>query len=242
MKMRMSGSLPGWLAAVALALAAPAAAQEEGSPEIPRPTAEDLRASREAASEALEVVAVLADPLLEKLGLEAAGARGGATLGEPIPVFNLNLDHLKGLGQGQDPRTLLTRSDEMFYPIAVDGEVVSSVTVVQDGGGWEMTGIGQSHLTAKLIKIQRALELTGEHVAAVDVPALYQMFLVNASTEVPVFIPVYDVPVMELAAMQTIGGGELFDKLKSMAERFESALKAEEEGEPSSGPAVEERR
>ncbi len=235
--MRVSRSLPVLLA-LAL-IAGPAAAQEDQSPEIPKPTAEDLQASREAASQALEVIAVLADPLLEKLGLGAAGARSAAALGEPIPVFNLNLNHIKELGKGEDPRTLLTRSDEMFYPISVAGKVVSSVTVEKhDDDGWTMASIGQSHLTAKLVELQRVMELTGEHTVVVNVPAMYQMFLVNASAELPIFIPVYDVPVMDLLAMQTIGGSELFVKLKSLVESFESALKDEEDdSEPASPEA-----
>lgn len=238
MKMGVSRSLPLLLAlALTLALfAGPAAAQDDQGSGIPKPTAEELQASREAASKALEVVAVLADPLLEKLGLGTAGARNAAALGEPIPVFNLNLNHLKGLGADESPTRLLTRSDEMFFPVSVGGTVVSSVTVEKHDDGWMMTSIGQSHLTAKLVELQRVMELAGEQVVAVNVPAMYQMFLVDASVKPPIFIPVYDVPVMELLAMQTIGSSELFDKLRSLVESFESALKEEEEDSPPPTP------
>jgi hypothetical protein len=225
--MRTAGSLPMLVALACLAV--PAAAQEDEAPAIAPPTAADLEASREAASRALEVVAVLADPVLEKLGLGAAGVQREVALGEPIPVFQLNVSHLQGLPKGGDLTRLLTRSDEMFYPISIDGEVVSSVTVEKHDDGWTMTAIGQSHLTAKLLQLQRVLKLTGERVVAVNVPAMYQMFLVEASAKAPIFIPVYDVPVLKLLEMQTIGGSELFDKLRTLLEGFQSALREEEE-------------
>ncbi len=188
--------------------------------------AQDVDAAREAASRSLRLISALAqDPVAPKLGFRHPDEVRQVELGKPIPVFTLNLDEIQSYEEGDDPSELLSRSGKMYFPVLVAGEVRTSVTVEEDDGAWEMTSIGQSHLSETLVLMCNEVEGTyGGPTFVAHIPALYQMFVVYGLGEDRRFVPVYANRLLKIVARQIRPSRELFKLLRGHAREFASPL------------------
>jgi hypothetical protein len=79
-----------------------------------------------------------------------------ASLGAPEEVMVLPNDALSKLTRTTDVRPLLKQIHRVIYPIVVNGQGLSLITVQQTARGWELAGYGPPKLGANLVDARKA--------------------------------------------------------------------------------------
>jgi hypothetical protein len=87
-----------------------------------------------------------------QLGFDSVDEARQARLGRPMPVAFISLNALKGYTREKDPRTLLTRTSELYYPVTVGDATKTAITLAKNAKGYQFTSVGHAevirHLTA----------------------------------------------------------------------------------------------
>ena len=122
-----------------------------------------------------------------------------ATLGQPMPVFRIDLDRLLAFNPDQDPLQLLTDVSRQIFPVVVDQQVKSSVVVeAPDGRTWRATGYGEATLVQALSKVRPQ----GDSLV-VQIPALGLYFQGTRSENGLALTPILDDPRFDFATGRT---------------------------------------
>src|SRR5579883_3538491 len=117
-------------------------------PSQPKPPAQQ---PQQAAQDAIGVLQKLVNEQNYKsLGFDSLDEVKRAQLATPIQVYNIGLDKLKGYQAGQDPNALLAASPETIYPVTVDGQVKTGVTIVHKEQGYEPASFGNADIVKRL--------------------------------------------------------------------------------------------
>jgi hypothetical protein len=157
------------------------------------------RDPQEAATQGRDVFESLVDEqTYEGFGFDSLKEVKDAELGRPMAVFYVPPDRLRDFYAGQDAAGLLVRSPEAIYPLSVNGQVRSSITVVQTGEeAYRAAGFGDG-LLVKRLSSYRSNDASDEFV--VHVLGLHMYFLGGTGQEGFTLTPIEDDGRIELRA------------------------------------------
>jgi hypothetical protein len=188
------------------------ACQNQGKPPPPTPQASD------AASGALGVLRQLVTPQnFRAMGFDSAEEVSRAQLGAPLPVNNIGLDQLKQYQPGTDPAALIKPTSETVYPILVDGNVKSSLTIVKKGDGYAPSAFGNADVAKRLGRYRAGAE--GD-VFIVRVPALNFYFVGQRTAKGILLTPIVSDPRLRLAEGQPAPADQVLAQLVPVARAY----------------------
>lgn len=178
------------------------------------------------ASEAIETFKeLITEENYERMGFGSLDEVDIATLGVPIQVFMVRLDHLKEYEPGTDPESLLSGGDEFNYPLLVNEEVRSSIIVMKRNDEWKAVSFGGPNLITLLTEIRRAkseeTQLPLSSFSAVRVPALNFYFLAHRVEEGLMFTPLLDDPDFGFGAGATMPADLVFETILPAAQEHD---------------------
>jgi len=128
------------------------------------------------------------------LGFDSLEQVRQAQLGQPMEMYDIGLDAIRSYKPGMKIDGLWTKSSETIYPVTVHGAVKSSVTVVQDGQGYEPSGMGGAPIVKELSRYRQAAS-----DSVVSVPGLNLTFLGRRSggdVLLTLIFPAQDLPTL----------------------------------------------
>lgn len=174
--------------------------------------------SRSRATESLKTLPrIVTRENYRALGFQTPDEPKSASLGEPIAVFTVGLDDLRSFVSGKDPKTLLRGPQRVVYPVVVQQQVRSAVTLQELQGAWKVTGFGNATLGRLLAKFRSerasAAGASATSYFAVHIPALNLYFLGHEASGQLNLTPLLDDPSLELKAGQPVPGDKLFERL-----------------------------
>jgi hypothetical protein len=160
-------------------------------------------AIREVAERSLAVLKKQIKPdNFERSGFLSAEESRTATLGNPIRVLFVRLDELRDFSSGKDVKALLHDLGELIYPVVVNREVRTSITLGEKEGRWRFTRFGPSRLAIALLGDNRAqveaLAVSPTDVSVVRVAALGTYFLGHQTGGGMVLTPIVNDPAAKL--------------------------------------------
>ena len=153
----------------------------------------------------------------KSMGFKSADEIKSAKLGEYLQVYLVRLDMLKKYQPDTDPIKLLRVGNQVIYPILIDNEVRSSITLNRVDKKWNVTSFGNSN-KIKLIEKGRKTEanyskLTLDSYFVVKIPA-FNMFFIGYSIEEKLMLtPLFDDTNLGLKAYESKTAGEIFETL-----------------------------
>lgn len=191
------------------------ACQNQGKPPPPPPPTPQ---AGEAASGALAVLRQLVTAQnFRSMGFDSADEVSRAQLGAPLAVSNIGLDQLKQYQPGTDPGSLLTQSSETVYPVLVDGNVKSSLTLVKKDGGFAPSAFGNADIAKRLGRYRQS---AGAEAFIVRVPALNFYFVGQRTPKGLVLTPIVSDPRLRLAEGQPVPADQVLAQLVEVAKAY----------------------
>jgi len=164
------------------------------SKQTPKPPASQ---PQQAADNAIGVLQKLVnDQNYRSLGFDSVDEVKQAQLGQPLTVMNIPLDALKGYQAGTDPQSLLVKSSETVYPVTVNGQVKSSVTIVRNEAGYAPSSFGNAPIVKALSQYRQSPNADSDFV--VRVPALNVYFLGRTVEGKTMIVPIAEDPRFKL--------------------------------------------
>jgi hypothetical protein len=123
-----------------------------GQANEPRPVP-PAQQPQEAASRGLDTLRKMIGPQNYKaMGFESLDEVQTATLGEPLSIYHVRLDQLLRYQHGNNPNNLVNDVGQVLYPVAVGGQVRSSIVVAKADGNWKAAQFGGPALIKALAK------------------------------------------------------------------------------------------
>jgi type II secretory pathway pseudopilin PulG len=173
-----------------------------------------------AAAQGLALLRALAGDKASDLGFKSSNDAARATLGTPLPVYNVDLADLKNFPPGGDASALLKPSPAAFYPVLLDGAVSSGVRVENTGAGWEAARVGNAGLATAVDRARRALPKPDDSATVlVQVLALNLLFVGQKDANGWQLAPVIDDPSVELRVGKAEPAAAVFVRLAPIAAR-----------------------
>jgi hypothetical protein len=214
--MNFSLSTLVWLMAAALAFAQGAA---QNNPH------RDIGETKEAAAQALATFQKLGKQTsFRAMGFESADEMSKATLDEPLQVFMVELNDLRGYQAGSDPNKLLKPIDKVIYPVKTGAQVRSSIVLQKRKEGWKASDFGGPNF-ARLVTQARdesvkatSLPLTAYFV--VQAPALNAYFLGYRQNDKLMLTSLIDDPALNLRAGTPLPAEQVFGDLSAVARKY----------------------
>jgi hypothetical protein len=171
-----------------------------------------------AADHALTVFQKLVNPgNFKTLGLDSIDEAKQAKLGTPLEIFNIGLEKLRGYKAGDDSEALLTKSSETVYPLLVNGQVKSSVTVLHKESGYQPSSFGNADVVKRLVAAEKSESGTS---FIVRVPALNMFFLGGHTDGKLVLTPIIDDSRLELRGGETLPADLVLVRLVPIASAY----------------------
>jgi hypothetical protein len=144
--------------------------------------------SQEAAQAGLKVLQSLARPEnFQGLGFSSMDQVHLAQLSAPMKLYRVRLDALTSYKGDANASRLLEDAHKLIYPVTVDLQVVSSLSVTQHGDGWRATEFGNSALTRALVDHRESKD-----DFVVWVPALKIYFSARGTDDALTLTPIMD--------------------------------------------------
>jgi hypothetical protein len=160
------------------------------------------------------------------LGFESVEEVNRAQIEQPMPIFMVRLDGLRRYSPGQNPADLLVQTNEVRFPISVDGQVRSSLTLRLTNGGWEVARVGRPQLTSRLVEIMQppglATQIPSGAFFEVSIPALNLEFVGRRQGSSILLVSVVSEPRYDLQAGVAIDAGQVFERLAPFAQQLET--------------------
>lgn len=199
------------------------------------PTREELRAMTEqtqgVAQASLGTFARLLTPEnAPRMGLRAPNEATQARLGAPLVDHIIGLTDLQAYDGTRDPAALLRRSDQVVYPVLVDGTPRASTIVARQGNEWRAVSFGSPVATGASEAARRAIARDAAPGAApaetfqVRVPALNLVFVGRNDGGTLLLTPTVDVPDLGLMAGRTEPAREVLQRLVPLARAQDPSL------------------
>ena len=184
--------------------------QDRGKPKPPSPQ------PQQAAGDALGVLQKLVnDQNYKAMGFDSADEVKQAQLAQPLTVYNIGLEQLKGYKTGANPDSLLTKNSETIYPVTVNGQVKSSVSVVQKSGGYEPSSFGNAAIVKSLAGYRQS-----ENDFVVRVPAFNMYFLGRRVENRLLLIPIVEDPRLKVRAGEPVPAETVLEQLVPIANSY----------------------
>jgi hypothetical protein len=220
-----------WIAAIGVIVGATATSttaqvtSQPGSPQARDQEERSLAEAREQAQRSLAGLRSFVTPqTFQRLGFESVDEASRARIEPPIQIFMVRLDRLREYRPGENPADVLVRTNEIRFPLSVDGQVRSSVTLRRTNGRWEVARLGRPQLTKELSDvIQRpamATQVPREAFFEVNIPALSLDFVGRRADTRILLTPLVSEPQYELQAGETLDAGQVFERLAPFAQQL----------------------
>lgn len=212
--------------ALVLALALPFAAcrrgAAQGGGEQKPPMSPDAQTAATRALDPLRKL-VTADNARD-MGFDSPAEAADAALGNPIRVQMVRLDALQQYQPSTDPGSLLTEANRVIYPVAVRGQVKSSVIVEGSAGQWRATSFGGPHLVRQMARfrdeVSERLKPAADSLTVVHVAALNLYFLGYRVEGRLMLTPLENHPNYRLEAGSSLPAEQVFATLAPIAKSY----------------------
>jgi hypothetical protein len=223
----------GILVAVGLMSLAPALAQPDKSKKPEQEVgkeAVDPAVTAKAHAVKQDMQKTLPPGIQKKLGFGSTEELANATLGDPHKVYMFRLDDLKAFKAGDDPKKILGRTNEILYPILVDGNVTSAIGFRHEKGDWIPTSLGRTQelKIAEPVREKHGKAKGRGHSSyfIARVPSMYMSFLGYWEKNNYFLIPIVKNPALpELEPGKELPAEKALLALQSKAEMYEGLLK-----------------
>jgi hypothetical protein len=150
-----------------------------------------------------------------ELGFASLAEVATSQLGEPLTIFEIARDRIRAYVHGTPVEGLLIRSRETLYPVVVQGVVKSSVSIVQEPGGFRPSMLG-GPVVMKALALYRRHD-GGVSDVVVRIPSLNLLFLGRRKNGDLRLVPVFDIPEIHLLANQDMPAEQVLDQLVPLA-------------------------
>jgi hypothetical protein len=182
----------------------------------------DLAGAQQAATAALPVLRRLVTAAnAQQMGFRSPEEAATATLQEPLPIYLVRLDRLRQYDPAQDANALLTGGQKVFFPVAVGGEVRSSIVVDRQGNAWKVVSFGNPALAKALAQARSAGGgAVGATAIVVHVAALNLYLLGQRSGGQLTLAPVTADPRLKGRPFEPRPASEVFGELVPLAQKY----------------------
>jgi hypothetical protein len=172
--------------------------------------------SQEAAQAGLTVLqSMVRTDNFQGLGFSSVDQVKNAQLSDPMKLYSVPLDALTAYKADASAAGLLQDAHKLIYPVTVDRQVVSSLSVTQRGDGWRATDFGNSALTRALVAHRGSKD-----DFVVWVPALKIYFCAAGAGDGLVLTPIMDDPRFGFKAGEAIPASRAFATLQKGASGY----------------------
>jgi hypothetical protein len=174
----------------------------------------------QAASDAMGVLQKLVnDQNYRAMGFDSVDQVKQAQLGRPLVVFNIGLDQLKSYQTGTNANSLLSKSSETIYPVTVNGQVKSSITIVQKKeGGYQPASFGNAEVIKNLSRYRSSEQAANDFV--VRVLALNMYFLGKQVDNRTFLTPIIEDPRLKLRPGEALPAEIVVQQLVPLANAY----------------------
>ncbi len=158
---------------------------------------------------------------LADFGIESVDQAADMVLAEPLFVFHVGGTPLAEFDLDGDPASLLIDTQQLWFPVEVDGTPRTLVGVMLTASGWMLTHFGAS------VELQATENLRRELAAAagrpvtdysvVAMPSLYQLFVGHDEGGALMLTPVFGHADLGISAGVTSSAAELLAILQPLA-------------------------
>ena len=173
---------------------------------------------------ALALLRALPWPLLKELGFEAKAMVGKSQLGKQ-PFYTLGM----GSGRWQDSEEIPGDVLEVHYPVEVDKELVTAITLRKRGGKWKFAVIGDSRALSA-VKTLKEIPVPREPPSyfLVQIQSLNLSFLAyfleeEEEEQILYLIPTHEDPDLKFPLYEPVPAVEVFLELKVLLEQLAEA-------------------
>lgn len=185
------------------------------------------------AESGMDVMSALIDAdNAESMGFQDLEELENAALGTPLFLHHIPLDALAAHDLTRSPQRLLVDGDMALFPVMVDGDVRSLLSMRRDGGAWRPSSIGRpAHALALVEARQRHAQthnIEHEEAFIVDIPSMNLTFIAHANESGLMMSGVFDHDQLGVDANSSENGRALIERLHQAAQTFEPALIAPE--------------
>jgi hypothetical protein len=157
------------------------------------------------------------------MGFDDPSEVKNVTLEEPIPVSLVRLDALRQYQTGGDPSQLLTDTTRLIYPVAVQNQVKSSITVERVAGEWKTTSLGRPRLVRQIARFKNEVNAqqnpAQDSINVVHVAALNLYFLGYRVDGRLMLTPLENYTVFKLDAGAALRADDVFATLAPFARK-----------------------
>ena len=186
------------------------------SAEAPKPPSSQ---PQEAGSSAIGVLQkMVTEQNYRALGFDSVDQVKQAQLGSPFSVFEIGLNQLKEYKPGISPDTLLTPSSKTIYPVTVNSEVKSSVTISHKDNGYQASSFGSADIIKSLSRYRRAEAQGNDFV--VRVPAFNMYYLGRHVNSRLLLVPIIDDTRLKLKTGEAVPAETVLEQLVPLANSY----------------------
>ncbi len=181
-----------------------------------RASAKTLEGARQAAREALSTFAQLVTPRnAQEMGFEKPEEARSATVGTPLPEFQIRLDELQRYATGTNPGSLLHETGLFLFPVLVGEQVRSSLTIQHERGAFKAVAFGAPAFIRQTSRVVGGIASAGERGEAflVRIPALNVFLVAYKESGNLVFASVLDDPRFDLKSGEPLAVEKVLERL-----------------------------
>lgn len=153
----------------------------------------------------------------KEFGFESADEVANASLGQPMRTSMVQLDQLKAFKAGDDPNRLLSDLNQVYFPVTVQNNVRSAISIEQSNGKWKATGFGPANLAKQ---IARARGTADTEQILVHVAPFNLYFTGHRADGRLMLTPVADYSSFNLKAGTALPAEQVFAALVPFAQQY----------------------
>lgn len=156
----------------------------------------------------------------KELGFESPDEVANAALGQPMRTALVRLDQLKAYKAGDDPNRLLNDLNQVYYPITVQNNVRSAVSLEQANGKWKATGFGPANLAKQVARAKTTAGASETEQILVHVAPFNLYFTGHRVNGRLMLTPVADYQSFNLKGGASLPAEEVFAALVPFAQQY----------------------
>ncbi|MCU1268647.1 MAG: putative secreted protein [Acidobacteria bacterium] len=157
----------------------------------------------------------------KELGFESPEEVANAALGAPLRTSMVKLEQLKAYKAGDDANRLLSEIDQVYYPVIVQNQVRSAISVEQSNGKWRATGFGPANFAKQIDRARKAGNAAPDAQQILVHVAPFNLYFVGRRVENKLMLtPAGDYQSFNLKAGATLPAEEVFATLATFAQQY----------------------
>lgn len=161
---------------------------------------------------------------VKSMGFNSLEEVSKASLGGAIPVCQVKLKDLRNYTTSVDPMDLITTTNKVIYPILVNAQLRSAITLERGPEMWKATRYGGVNLTRLLIKSMALTSETSKSTQSnqftIEIPAFNMVFTAYKRTNELFLLPIINDRRLKLTNGTPLSARDLFNRLVPVAERY----------------------